>query len=174
MVSTYSAWELWPAENFWRLKIWVELRYGCVLSTRQCAAGGDLVAILPDNCHPFIRYTVTVRSSLLFDAICYKRYSQAITQFQEFIAYSSKGSWSVQIFSLARWVGLDSVLRGDDDPHIRGISGGKHVPDKPNTANNCNFGYEEPISIKFTYFNIYRKVGRIQCLTLIIKGHNLY
>ena len=42
----------------------------------------------------------------------------------------------------------------------------ENVPDKPNTANNCNFGYEGPISLKFTL-----KSDRIQFL--IIKGHNL-
>jgi len=28
-------------KNFWRLKICLKLRYSCVLSIRQCAAGGS-------------------------------------------------------------------------------------------------------------------------------------
>jgi len=50
--------------------------------------------------------------------------------------------------------GLDptnSVLRGGDDPQREiGNFGGK-VSDNPNTANSCDFGYEGPISLKFTY-----------------------
>jgi len=28
---------------------------------------------------------------------------------------------------------------------------GENVSDKPNTANNCDFGYEGQVSLKFTY-----------------------
>jgi len=46
---------------------------------------------------------------------------------------------------------MNSVLRGGDDPQREiGNFGGK-VPDNPNTANSCDFGYEGPISLKFTY-----------------------
>jgi len=41
MASTYNSYRLglWPPYNFWRLKTCLELRYSCVLSTRQSAAG---------------------------------------------------------------------------------------------------------------------------------------
>jgi len=37
----------------------------------------------------------------------------------------------------------------------------KNVPDKPNTASNCDFGYKGPISLRFRGLGllIYRKVG---------------
>jgi len=44
----------------------------------------------------------------------------------------------------------NSVLHGGDNTQ-RDNFGRKHVPNKPNTANNCDFGYKGPISLKFTY-----------------------
>jgi len=43
------------------------------------------------------------------------------------------------------------VLRGGDDPQSGSGILGENVPNKPITATNCDFGYEGPISLKFTY-----------------------
>ena len=68
------------------------------------------------------------------------------------------------------WAWPDKVCCvGVTIPDGEGIILGKHVPDKPNTANNCNFGYEGPILLKFTYLPV--KSEGIQFI--IIRGHNL-